>query len=110
MIKSLLKDIAIYGLGEFVFKLVAFAVIPIYAHVFSVEEFGVMTLIVTLAGLVGMIASFGLNHSVQRFYWDKKTDEKIRPRIVSSGFWVLAGWAVFVTGSLLFGFYFFREN
>lgn len=108
--KSLLKDTAVYGLGDFAFKLMAFAVIPVYAHVFSVEEFGAMTLIVTLSGLVGMIASLGLNQSVQRFYWDRKTNEEIRPRIVSSGFWVLVLWAMLVSGSLLLIFYFFQDT
>ena len=67
MLRTLIKNTAIYGLGDFVFKFIGFAVFPIYAHTFSVEEFGAMALVTTLAGLVGIFLNVGMNNSIQRF-------------------------------------------
>ena len=67
MLRNLIKNTAIYGLGDFVFKFIGFAVFPIYAHTFSVEEFGAMALVTTLAGLVGIFLNVGMNNSIQRF-------------------------------------------
>jgi O-antigen/teichoic acid export membrane protein len=99
------KDIVTYGMGDFVFRLIAFAVFPIYAHVFSVDEFGVMALIGATAGLLAQVANVGLNNAVQRFYWDPKTEEAVRPLIVSTGLSVLCVWSVILISATLAGLY-----
>ncbi|MFQ5450099.1 MAG: flippase [Nitrospinaceae bacterium] len=109
MIRSLIKDSSIYSLGDFIFRLVAFATFPIYAYVFTVEEFGVMALIISLTGLIASLANLGMNNSVQRFYWDPETRDGDRKKIISSGLWVLAGWASAVIALLLAGLYFQKE-
>lgn len=101
MLRALIKDTAIYGLGDFGFRFVGFAVFPIYAHAFSVEEFGVMALVTTLAGLIGVFLNVGMNNAVQRFYWDPRTQEKQRPVLVSTGLWVLIAWSLVFTTLVL---------
>jgi O-antigen/teichoic acid export membrane protein len=103
------KDIATYGMGDFVFRLIGFAVFPIYAHVFSVDEFGLMALIGATAGLLAQIANVGLNNAVQRFYWDPKTEEMFRPGIVSTGLSVLCVWSVILIVATLVGIYPVRQ-
>ena len=100
MIRSLLKDSSIYSLGDFIFRIVAFATFPIYAHVFSVEEFGLMALILSLVGLMTSITSVGMNNSVQRYYFEPGTQPEDRIKIVSNGLWILTGW-VFVVIAIL---------
>src|SRR5687768_1740247 len=95
--KRLLKDIAIYGAGDMVFRFLAFAVFPVYAHVFSVEQFGVLNLVTTLAGLIAIVLNLGLNNAVQRYYWDPQTPEEKRPALVTTGLATLIGWATLVT-------------
>lgn len=68
--KSLGKDVAVYGAGEFAFKFIAFAVFPIYAHVFSVAEFGLWGLLTVSASLLGYVVNMGVNQAVQRYYFD----------------------------------------
>jgi len=102
VLKRLAKDMAIYGAGDFAFRFAAFAVFPIYAHLFSVDQFGVMELVNTLAGFVSIFLGFGITNAVQRFYWDPKVSEEERPRWVSTAFFSLMGWSVlFTTGVLL---------
>jgi O-antigen/teichoic acid export membrane protein len=98
MLKKLGKDVAIYGGADFLFKVVGFAVFPIYAHIFSVADFGLMALLGVLAGLVGMLVNVGVNNSVQRFYWDPETQESQRAVLVSTGLRQLVGVGV---GALL---------
>jgi len=101
MLRALGKDLAIYGAGDFVLKFLAFAVFPIYAHVFSVAEFGVLALVTVAAGLVGIFVNVGLNNAVQRFYWDPDTLEADRPKLISSGLFILVVWSVLVVGVLV---------
>lgn len=100
MIRSLLKDSSIYSLGDFIFRIVAFATFPIYAHVFTVEEFGLMALIMSLVGLMTSITSVGMNNSVQRFYFEPNTQPEDRVKIVSNGLWILTGWVTLVVAIL----------
>lgn len=101
MSRKLVRDVAIYGGGDVIIKLLSFAVFPIYAHFFTVEQFGVMTLVTTAAGFVAIFLNMGSNHAVQRFYWDPGTREGERAILVSTGLWMLMGGAVVVTGLTL---------
>ena len=103
--KRLFKDIAIYGAGDMVFRFLAFAVFPVYAHVFSVEQFGVLNLVTTLAGLIAIVLNMGLNNAVQRYYWDPQTPEEKRPALVTTGLAALIGWATLVTVVVLASLY-----
>jgi O-antigen/teichoic acid export membrane protein len=85
MIRALGKDVAIYGVGEFVFKFIAFSVFPIYAHVFSVAEFGLWALLSVSATLLGFLVNLGVNQAVQRFYFDSATASVDQPAIVATG-------------------------
>lgn len=83
--QSLSKDIAIYGSSEFVFKFIAFAAFPIYAHHFSVAEFGLWALLSVSATLLGYFANLGVNQAVQRHYFDHPASHRGTGVIVSSG-------------------------
>ena len=50
---SLVKDTMVYGLSDLIFKFIAFAVFPIYTLYLSPEDFGIMELVIVLAGLIG---------------------------------------------------------
>jgi O-antigen/teichoic acid export membrane protein len=97
MLGRLAKDMAIYGAGDLVFKFVAFAVFPIYAHLFRVDQFGTMELVNTLAGLVSIFLGLGITSAVQRFYWDPGFPEARRPALVSTGLYLLGVWSMLFT-------------
>lgn len=85
MSKNLAKDVVIYGGADFLFKMIGFATFPIYAHVFSVTDYGLMSLLGVTAGLVGMLVNLGVNNAVQRFYWDPETKDGHHAILVSTG-------------------------
>ena len=89
MLRNLAKDTFIYGGGDLVLKLVAFAMFPLIAAALSPKAFGALELLGTSSGLLGLFVNCGLNNSVQRFYWDNETIIEDRSVIVSSGFAIL---------------------
>jgi len=109
MFKQLLKDSAIYGFSDFILKLAAFFTFPIFAHLLTLNDFGVMTLATVIAGFVGMFISLGLNNAIQRFYFDSSFPKSKRPVLVSTGYIVLAVWSILLTLLCIFIAYLFRD-
>ena len=108
MLKKLSGEFLVYGLGNFAIKLLAFFVFPIYAHVFTLEEFGLMSLVVTLAALIAVFLEGGIFSSLIRYY--SESDEKQRYTLISTAIWILIIWAVFLTGILLLVLYPFKDQ
>jgi len=86
VLKKIAKDSAIYGFSDFISKVLAFFIFPVIAAVFSPEAYGVLELILTATGFLGLAMQCGLNNAVQRFYWDKEIESSTRPAIVTTGF------------------------
>ncbi len=107
--KKLLGDVAIYGSGDFAIRFLSFAVFPVYAHVFSVEEFGIMALVGAITGVVAIILNLGTSHAVQRYYWDPETPDDERPVVVSTGLWLLLASAMSLTVATLLLAYGLRD-
>lgn len=97
MFKQLLRDTALYGFSDFLFKILAFFTFPIFAHLLSVNDYGVMSFAGVIAGFVGMFLNLGLNNAVQRFYFDNNFEESDRPSLVSTGYIVMAVWSTALT-------------
>jgi len=110
VLNKLVKDMAIYGAGDFVFRFIAFGVFPIYAHLFSVNEFGIMELVNTFAGLVSIFIWLGMTNAVQRFYWDPETPKEGRPRLISTSLFILIIWSILFTSGALIAIYLFSEE
>jgi O-antigen/teichoic acid export membrane protein len=85
MLKRLGKDLAVYGGADLLFKLVQFAVIPVYSRLLTVAEFGILALLQVSATLIGILVNLGVSYAVQRFYFDKDIPEERRPLLVTSG-------------------------
>jgi O-antigen/teichoic acid export membrane protein len=85
MLKRLGKDLAVYGGADLLFKLVQFAVIPIYSRLLTVAEFGILALLQVSATLIGILVNLGVSYAVQRFYFDKDIPAERRPLLVTTG-------------------------
>lgn len=84
--KQLVKDSAVYGGADLISKAIGFFTFPFIAKALSPESFGFLELILTSTALLGVCGNFGLNNSVQRFYWEPGLEPSERKEIVSSGF------------------------
>ena len=109
MFKQLIKDSALYGFADFFFKILAFFTFPIFAHLLSVNDYGVLSFAGVIAGFVGMFMSLGLNNAIQRFYFDVSIPEEERPALVSTGYIILAIWSTVLTLFFILAAYIFKD-
>jgi O-antigen/teichoic acid export membrane protein len=85
-IKQLVSESIIYGISGTVVKSIGFFLIPIYTRIFQPAEYGIIALITTLTGLLGLFAVLGLDNSSARWFYD--TDEsQDRKHTISSWLW-----------------------
>ena len=58
-LRRLSRDFAVYGLGEIVVKAFSLISLPVYTHVFRPAEFGILSYVLTLGGLLGAVLVLG---------------------------------------------------
>tara|TARA_Y100000991_G_scaffold194637_1_gene163390 strand:+ start:11449 stop:12891 length:1443 start_codon:yes stop_codon:yes gene_type:complete len=92
----LAKDASIYGLSDFVTKIISFLSFPILAAYLSINSFGELELIFTVTALLGLIINCGIDNSIQRFYWDKNITPNIQKSISSSGLFCLISLSIII--------------
>lgn len=85
VLRSLVRDSAIYGGADLASKVVAFFAFPLIASALAPSDFGALELLLTATALLGIAANCGLNNALQRFYWDPQTAPAQRSVLVSSG-------------------------
>jgi O-antigen/teichoic acid export membrane protein len=87
ILRSLLKDTAIYGLSDLFFKIIAFFTFPLFAHAFTSSEYGLLALVITIGVLVTPCFNCGLNNAVQVRYSgiDANNPSYPAPLIVTTG-------------------------
>jgi O-antigen/teichoic acid export membrane protein len=72
------RDLAVYGFGEALVKVVYLISIPIYTRLFAPNEFGVLSYVTTVAGLLGAVLALGGDSAYARYYFEARTDEARR--------------------------------
>lgn len=110
MLKPLIKETVIYGLGDFVFKCVNFLTFPIFAHLFTVDQFGVFSLATTLAALIAVIFNCGINNAVQRYYMDRETSEEEQKIYATTGLACLIFFSIIASSLSLIFTYAYRDQ
>ena len=103
------REIAVYGLGDLVFRVIGYGSFLIYARIFLPEEFGVLSLVITIGSIIGIFQELGMNNATQRFYLDPHLSKESRSRLVTTALTILLGWSVFLTLSGLILFYSLQE-
>ena len=92
-IHHLIRDIAVYGTGDLILRAAALFTLPIYTRIFSPEEYGIWSLVITIIGLVSIILNLGGDTTYARFFFEANTEEEKR-LITSTWFAFLALWSV----------------
>ncbi|MEI6040050.1 MAG: flippase [Candidatus Berkelbacteria bacterium] len=92
---ALSKDSLVYGLGNVVLKLLAIVTAPILTRLFIPAQYGVLSLIASIISFLSLFMMFGMDTSVFLRVNEFKNEKKT---VVSSGFWFLVTWGVFLSG------------
>jgi O-antigen/teichoic acid export membrane protein len=73
-IRSVIRDVFIYGAGDFVQKAMVFIAVPIYTRVLSPAEYGIYSYIVTAVAMLGTFLLLGGESAYARFFFEVKTE------------------------------------
>lgn len=77
-LKQLVHESLVYGFSGILSRFVGFFLIPVYARVFSPQDYGAISLVTTTFAIVTIFVVLGLDSAAHRWYWDGKgiTDQK----------------------------------
>ena len=75
-IKILGKESLIYGTGHVLARLITFLLLPIYTHVFSPEEYGVISLAYAFMGFSMMFYRYGMDTALMKYSVQLKINNK----------------------------------
>jgi len=93
--RLILKDVLVYGAGGLAVKLFGFLTLPIYTRIFVPSEYGIMSLVGTVVGVVNIFLGLGVLSGVQRYFFESE-DRETKIKIISTGFWFLLLWVLLV--------------
>jgi O-antigen/teichoic acid export membrane protein len=73
---NLVRASAVYTVGNFLPRLGAFVLLPVYVRVLSRAEFGTVSLITALAGFLTILYRVGLDGALMRLHFDEVRDRQ----------------------------------
>jgi O-antigen/teichoic acid export membrane protein len=87
-LKTLFRHVSHYVGGRVALMLLGFASFPVFTRVFSVSDYGIMSLVLKVLLLLTVLGKFGLQNSVQRFYAEEgaSSDAEVSRRYYSTLF------------------------
>lgn len=88
-LRFLAKHSVIYGVGTILSRLVAFLMLPIYTRQLTPFDYGVLEIIDTTTGMIGLVAGLGIAGAMSRFYFDFEAPAD-RRKVVSTTYWLVA--------------------
>ncbi len=97
--RFLLKHSSIYGIGNLLSKLVAFALLPLYTRYLTPLDYGVLELVEITTGMIGVVLGIGIAQAMGRFYYESDKPGQ-RQHVVSAVYVIVGAAALF--GFLLF--------
>jgi O-antigen/teichoic acid export membrane protein len=112
MLRSFLRDSAVYGAATFLARGISIFLIPIYTRVLTPTDYGAIDLVTIVAGLVASIVPLEIVQAVARFFPDE-VDAKDKSTYASTALWyVIVSYSAFLVvtwilaeplASILFG-------
>ncbi len=96
MVKEFLKNISIYGILPVVGKFLSFLLVPLYAKMFSVEEFGMIDVIDVFVFFLLLLTSFEIPTALGRYFYESE-DGNYKKTIISTGLYLTLFFTVIFT-------------
>ena len=100
MLRSFLKDSAIYSIPAFISRGLSLFFVPIYTRVLSPADYGSLDLLTVFGGFVNLTIALEVSQGVARFYPSEQDPER-KVAFSSSAFWfTLACYSIFALSML----------
>jgi O-antigen/teichoic acid export membrane protein len=87
-LSALGRNFAIYGLGDVATNIVSFLLLPLYTRFLTPEDYGAISLLLTVEVVAKIVFRCGLDASFMRLFYDCESDAD-RQRLASTIFWFL---------------------
>jgi O-antigen/teichoic acid export membrane protein len=95
-IAHLFRGLAIYGVGDVATSIISLLLLPIFIRYLSPEEYGVITMLLSIEAVTKVAFRWGVDTAFMRLYYDC-ANERARQRLASTVFLFLAA----ANGSIL---------
>jgi O-antigen/teichoic acid export membrane protein len=89
-LKSLFRNLSIYGLGDVATSLANLLLLPIYTRYLTAADYGVITMLLTIEAVAKVVFRWGVDTAFMRLYYDCP-DDRARQRLASTIFFFLIG-------------------
>ena len=86
--KSLFKNLSIYGLGGILTKSISFLLLPLYTRLLLPGDYGILALVGIVGSVLGILYGFMLSSGFIRNYYDS-SEEKQKRILFSSALWFI---------------------
>lgn len=105
-LRGLARASLLYTIGNFIPRMGAFLLLPVYVRFLSRGEFGVVSLIASLSGLLAIVYRLGLDAALMRLHFDERAQRQRALYSTLTGVSIGASLAgSLITGVLLFPFF-----
>lgn len=81
-LRALLRGSLLYTIGNFLPRVGAFLLLPIYTASMGPEQFGTFSLMLSVSGVLGVLLRFGMDGALMRLHFDVSDQE--RPALYST--------------------------
>jgi O-antigen/teichoic acid export membrane protein len=103
--RSLVKHSSIYAVGQILTRVVSIAMLPIYTHNLTRQDYGCIAMLDLLAAVFGILLGVAMAESVARFHFEAKTDRD-RDRV----WWTGLAFVIAVSTAVLFPVWLARDS
>lgn len=103
---KLVKNTAIFSIGEFANKILSFLIVPLFTYVLTTEEYGQIDLFMTSISLMIPIMTIQIQQAMLRFLLGKEIDQET----VASNCWLVFLIGIVCSVALFPGYYFLFED
>ena len=100
-IKLLARHSAVYSLGNFMQRIVALLLLPVYTRFLTPYDYGVKELVGLSADVIGILLATAISGAFYRFYFKYESTEE-RNELVSTAFLTIGGFGLIAVGLLSF--------
>ena len=69
-LRALLRGSILYTIGNLLPRIGAFLLLPIYAAAMGPDEFGTLSLMLSVSGILGVLFRLGLDGALMRLHFD----------------------------------------
>lgn len=91
MLKSLLRDSALYTASTVLTRGISFLLLPVYTRVLTPEEFGILDYFVVLGAIASIVVTLEILQGFSRNISDFVEDKKRKSELVSTCIWFVVG-------------------